>query len=185
LVNDLLDGRNDVGIGAAPAQIAAQQLADLIGATGLASAYEPNGGTDLTRCAIAALKGIVVDEGLLHGMQGAVAGEALDGGDVGPVLHYGQGQAGVDATAIDQNRAGTALAVVTALFRSRQIETVAERIKQCRPGGILSSALTPLTVNLMGMLCGGTVSGLALAREAVAAILRSPLPRRGPLSFPM
>ena len=83
----------------------------------------------------------MVDEGLLHRMQRAVLGQALDGGDLGAVLHHGKGQARNDAPFVDQHRAGAALAVVAALLGASQIEIFAERIKQSRPG---SEGNTPL-----------------------------------------
>jgi len=58
----------------------------------------------------------VLQEGLLHRVQRLVLGQALDGGDLVALMGDGKGQAGIDAPAIDQNRAGAALAVVAALL---------------------------------------------------------------------
>jgi hypothetical protein len=80
------------------------------------------------------LKCVVVDERLLQWMQRTVGGKALNGGDLGAIFHDRQSQAGVDAPAVDQDRARAALSVVAAFFRSSQVEAVAERIQQGRPG---------------------------------------------------
>src|SRR5262245_54123069 len=119
-------------------------------------------------------------------MQCAVAGEALDGGDAGSVLHDGQSQAGVDATAIEQNRAGPTLPVVTALFCSGQIETVAERVEQSRPGRDLELSFDAID----GQCDGNAVRGESFRvgsgpRAIFRHFLRSPLPwARSPV-FPM
>ena len=130
----LLDRGDDVGIGAAAADVAAHQLADFVGGRRPALRDEARGRADLTGRAVAALECVVVDEGLLQRMQRAVGGEPLDGGDLGAVLHDDQRQAGIDAPAVDQDRAGAALALIAALLGAGQIETVAQRVEQGRPG---------------------------------------------------
>src|SRR5262245_62030474 len=64
----VLDRRHDVRIGAAAADVAAHELADLGVAADAALRDEADGRHDLARGAVAALEGVVVDEGLLHGM---------------------------------------------------------------------------------------------------------------------
>jgi hypothetical protein len=66
-------------------------------------------------------------------MQCAVFCKAFDGGDFRAVLHDRQRQAGIDAAAVDQNRAGAALPMVAALFGAGQTEMVAQRIEQGGP----------------------------------------------------
>jgi len=125
----LFDGRHDVGIRAAPADIAAHELADFIGIASLALGDQAGGGTNLARGAIAALEGIVLDEGLLQWMHRASLRQALDRRDVRAVLHHRQGEAGIDSSAIDQNRAGPALAVIAALLRAGEIEMETKRVE--------------------------------------------------------
>ena len=85
--------------------------------------------------AVAALEGVVLDEGVLHRMQGAVRRrQALDRRDVRAVPHDGQLQACVDALAIDQHGAGAALAVVAALLAARQVKVLQQQIQQAGPG---------------------------------------------------
>src|SRR2546421_11998652 len=56
IAHHLLDRGNDVGIGATAADVAAHQLADLIGALRLALGDQAGGRADLSRRAVAALE---------------------------------------------------------------------------------------------------------------------------------
>src|SRR5204863_9001261 len=84
LARELAHRRDDVHIGAAAAEISAHALADIVVAKLRALAprlvEERHAGEDLPRRAVAALEGIVLEKGLLHGM-GSVARQALDGRD--------------------------------------------------------------------------------------------------------
>jgi hypothetical protein len=64
--------------------------------------------------AVAALQGVVVAERLLHGVQGAVPGQSLDGEDVGAVGLHGEHRAGLDAVTVQVNGARPAVAGVAA-----------------------------------------------------------------------
>src|SRR5262249_52699624 len=101
---------------------------------GLCSAFCDQGdaGTDLSWRAIAALKGIVIDECLLQRVEMAVLCQALDRGDARAVLHHGQHQARYDAAAVDQDSTGTTLAVITTLLGTGQVEMLAQDIEQRR-----------------------------------------------------
>src|ERR1700677_977679 len=75
----LVDRGNDVRIGRAPAQIAAHILADFRVAAGAAFAHAADRRHDLSGGAVAALESVMVDEGLLHGMQRPIwTRQALD-----------------------------------------------------------------------------------------------------------
>ena len=50
------------------------------------------------------------------------------------VLHDRQRQAGIDPPAVDQHRAGAALAVVAALLGAGQVELVAQQVEERGPG---------------------------------------------------
>ena len=77
---------------------------------------EGNGGADLARGAVAALKTVVLEEGGLDGVKIIAVREAFDGGDFGSIDGDGEGEAGVDAAAVDEDGAGSALAVVAAFL---------------------------------------------------------------------
>ena len=56
--------------------------------------------------------------------------ETLDGGEVVALVRDGERQAGFSAAAVDEDRAGTALAVIAALLRSREPEVLAQEVEQ-------------------------------------------------------
>lgn len=120
---------DDIRIGAAAAQISAHQLADLVGVRGLAFGQEACCRTNLSWRAIAALEGVMVDEGLLQGMQRAIPGKTFYGRDLRAVLHDGERQAGIDPPTVDQNRAGAALTVVAAFFGAGQCKMVTQCVQ--------------------------------------------------------
>src|SRR5882757_10564319 len=59
-------------------------------------------------------------------------GKTLDRRDGLSVMHHRKRQAGVDATSLNQHRAGAALAVIATLLRAGQREMFTQRIQQCR-----------------------------------------------------
>src|ERR1700716_2310700 len=89
-------------------------------------------GADLARCAIAALKAVMLDKSSLQRMQIVALGKALDGRDRLSVMHHRKGQTGVDAASFNQHRAGAALAVIAPLLGARQRKMFTQRIQQCR-----------------------------------------------------
>jgi hypothetical protein len=60
--------------------------------------------------------------------------ETLDRGDLIAVVHHGQAQAGVDAPAVDMDRARPALTVVAALLGSGQVKVLAQGVQERRAG---------------------------------------------------
>src|SRR3569832_1719643 len=92
LIARLQDGGDDVGIGSATADVAAHIFSDVIFGFRVSLIHAAYRRQDLSRRAIAALERIMVDEGLLHRMQLAVAGgEPLDGSDILAFVHHGKG----------------------------------------------------------------------------------------------
>ena len=85
---------------------------------------------DLARRAVAALETVVSDEGGLHGVELVARGQALDRGDPAAFDARGEREAGQHAAPIDEHRAGAALALIAALLRAGQLESLAERIQQ-------------------------------------------------------
>jgi hypothetical protein len=79
------------------------------------------------------LKCVVVDESLLQRMQRSFGSKPFDCRDLGAIFHASQCQAGIDPPSLDQDGAGAALAVIAALFRSGQVEAIAQRVQQRGP----------------------------------------------------
>ncbi|MNC56695.1 hypothetical protein D3C75_1063120 [compost metagenome] len=72
----------------------------------------------------------MLDEGRLHRVQPVWRAEAFDGGDLRALVHHRQRQAGIDAPAVHQHRAGTALAVVAALLAAGQVQVLTQGVEQ-------------------------------------------------------
>src|SRR5438132_969430 len=68
------------------------------------------------RRAVAALRGAQLGEGLLQGMQDAIAGQALHGRHVTALAFDGQGQAGQHGPAVHEHGAGPALSELAAVL---------------------------------------------------------------------
>src|SRR5437868_9711681 len=100
----LLDGVDDVRIGGATAQIAAHVFANVGVLLRMSLMHAGDRRQDLSRCAVATLEGVVIDEGLLHRMQMAVLRKTLDGRH-GLILHRcRERQARKHASPLDQYR---------------------------------------------------------------------------------
>src|SRR5215471_18269195 len=126
----LVDRLDNVRIGCASAEIAAHMLADLgvVADAPLIDAADRR--DDLPRCAIAALKGVLIDERLLHRMKRAARfAEPLDRGDRA-ANRDSEGQAAEHPGAVNQHCTGSALAMIAALFCTGQSEMLAQRIEQ-------------------------------------------------------
>ena len=110
---------------------------------------EGGGGADLAGGAVAALEGVVLEEGGLDGAEVVAVGEAFDGGDLGSVGYGGEGEATVDAAAVDEDGAGSALAVVAAFFAAGEIEVFAQGVEQ-RGAGVEGVSDVGFAVDLEG-----------------------------------
>jgi hypothetical protein len=139
----VLDGGDNADIGAATTQIAAHEFADRGAASRLAAADAGDGRHDLVGGAVAALEGVVVDEGCLHGVQGVALGEAFDRGDGAALDLGGESQAGDDG-------AGAALAVIAAFFRAREPEPLAQEVKERGAGVDLQGKISLVAERLSG-----------------------------------
>src|SRR5262252_8645602 len=142
------DGCDDVGIGGAPADVAAHPFGDFgigQGRSGcdirrrvarpacLVFGEERDGRTNLAGRAVPALESIMAYESGLHGMQRALLCQTFDGGDLVAVMHHRECQAAIDALSIDDDRAGAALSLVAALLRTGQREMLSQSIEQRGP----------------------------------------------------
>src|SRR6267143_3570969 len=133
LAADLLDGRDDIGVGPTPADVAAHGFADIVVLRPAGFLEQRDRGHDLAARAIAALIGVVRDECRLHRMQRAGLSDAFDRRDLVARVHDGQAEAGVHAPAIDMHGAGAALTVVTAFLGAGQDNVFAQVVEQRRP----------------------------------------------------
>jgi hypothetical protein len=79
----------------------------------------------LPRCAVAALKPIMVEKGALQRMQRPSTSYAFDRSYGTAFILHGQREASIDPFAISQHRAGSAGALVAAFLRPGQPEMVA------------------------------------------------------------
>src|ERR1700722_6143037 len=152
----LLYRRDDVRIGGAATEVSAHVFAYVAVIAGIALVDAGDRRQDLPRRAVAALEGVLVDEGLLHGMQLAVRlGEALDGRDWPPPRRRRQRQAGEHAAVAEQHRAGAALPVIAALLHPREAEVLAQRIEQRRARVGRDALVAPIDVERHGEGCAG------------------------------
>ena len=127
-----LDGADDALMGAAAAEMPVERVDDL-GARRLGVAVEQRlGGHDDAGQAVAALAGLLVEEGLLQRMQLVRRAEPLDGGHAAAGDRAGLARAGEDRLAVDQHHAGAALLQPAAVARAHQAEMVAQGLQQRR-----------------------------------------------------
>src|SRR5271157_5477901 len=110
-----------------------QILGDIAWRACAALAEHPHSGTDLPRRAIAALKAVVLYEGRLQRVQRFTVGEPLYRRDRLAVMHCGERQAGVDATAVQQHGASAALAMIAPLLGTCQREMFTQGVKKRCP----------------------------------------------------
>src|SRR4029450_9136896 len=89
----LFHGRDNIGICGTTAYIAAHILADVCIRAGMPLPDAGHTGHDLPRGTVTALKGIVIDERLLHWMEAISIGEPLNCGDLVPLRRDGECQA--------------------------------------------------------------------------------------------
>src|SRR5438270_7557828 len=127
----LKDGGNDVGVGGTAAEIAAHIFADLGFRAGMTLIDAGNRRHDLAGRAVAALEAVMIDEGLLHGMQAAGGrSDAFDRGDLASLRGRRKRQAGEDALAIGMDGASPALAVIAPFLAACQSYLFPQRIEK-------------------------------------------------------
>jgi hypothetical protein len=79
------------------------------------------------------LKGIVLDERLLDRRQLVTVGQTLDGDYLSAVVSDREGETGIHATPVEQDRAGSALPVIAALLRAGERELLTQKVEQRDP----------------------------------------------------
>ena len=97
---------------------------------GLDLAEHGDARADLARRAVAALVAVMLDKGLLHGVKITWGAEALDRNDLHALVHDREREAGIDPATVDNDRAGTTLAVVAALLGPGQVQVLAQGVEQ-------------------------------------------------------
>jgi len=90
------------------------------------------GGHDHAVEAVAALRGLLVDESLLHHVRLVACAEAFERHDVAPGATADRNDAGAGGHAIDQDSAGAAFTQAATVFRAVESEVVAQHIEQRR-----------------------------------------------------
>src|SRR5262249_14356985 len=127
------DGFDDVVVARAPADIAFELGANLA----LRRVWNPSRDVqclhDHAGCAISALKGVIVGEGLLHGVQPAALRNALDRDNRLSITLDGEDRARLYRLPVQVHGAGTALAGVAANVRAGEMQPVAKEMRQQRP----------------------------------------------------
>ena len=122
---------DDVRIGAATAEIARHVFADFVVGARMAFADAGNGGHDLARRAVAALEGVMLEEGGLDRVEfGTGIGEPFDGRDRAAFDLRSQRQTGKHTLAVDMNGAGATLALIAAFLGAGEVEMIAQRIEK-------------------------------------------------------
>src|SRR2546421_724852 len=114
------DGRDDVRVGRAAADVAGHELPHILDT--LLDRRDRR--HDLAGCAETALERVLVDERLLHRVQSILCGQSVHRGDRLP-HRGGQGQAGQHRPAADVHGAGSALTAVAAFLRAGDAEALA------------------------------------------------------------
>ena len=145
------DGRNDVRVARAAAQIATHALANLcpreiLNREWLCDVYRRgtrpprfrffdhcNSRHDLARRAKTALKPVMLDEHLLERVQAAVAPQPLNGGDLMAVVHRRQSHTGQNSPPFDMDCARPAFPAIARFLWASQGQFITQYIEQYRP----------------------------------------------------
>src|ERR1700734_230963 len=129
LLGGPLDGAEDARIGAAAADIAVHVADDVVAARILIGRKQRRGLHDLPGLAIAALRHLQVEPGLLQRMV-AIGRQALDGGDAFARHHGDRRLARAHRLAVEMHRAGAAHAGAAAVFRAGELEVFPDHPQQ-------------------------------------------------------
>src|SRR5204862_4230505 len=112
----LFNRRENVRVSAASADAAAHPFADFVFAVRVTFLHTRDRGTNLTRCAVAALKSIMLDKCGLHWMEFFPVRQTFDCRDLVALMHDCERQARVNAATVHQHRACAALAMVASFL---------------------------------------------------------------------
>src|SRR6185312_1712146 len=153
-----LHGAHDFNMGATSAQMMAQRFQH-VGLGRFPVVHQQRlGRHDHAIEAVAALRGLFPDEGVLHGVGMIARAESLERQNVAPDAAADRDHAGACGHAIDDHGAGAAFAEPAAEFRPVQFKIVAQHIEQ------------------RGIRCGGDVMNPAVDGQANRGLRHAPAP---------
>src|SRR4030095_11199544 len=132
VLRDCLDGFDHLAVTGAATQVAREDIADVRHRWIRVLIQQPLGRHDHAGAAEAALERPFLLERFLNGMEAIGVREAFDGQHVAPVHLPCEHQARVHEVAIDDDRAGAAIADVASELGARQIETLPEEPEERR-----------------------------------------------------
>src|SRR5262245_19045027 len=115
---------------AAAADVAVETLLDLLGSRVRIFLEEADARHDEARRAEAAHQRVLVAERLLHRMELAGAGQAVDGANLLALTLNRERRTGVDRSSVHDHRAGAARAAVAAALVARHVGAHAQRVEQ-------------------------------------------------------
>ena len=119
-----------------------------------------DGRADLAGRAIAALKTFMTHERALQRVQLVAFRETFDSGDFAAVVNHCERETRVDAPAVDEDRAGAALAVIAAFLRAGQIECSRSRSSSDMRGSSTQTVVGAVNAQTYGDgVGGGRLSG--------------------------
>src|SRR5262245_388673 len=125
---------NDAVMGAAAAEIACERRAHIRLVRLRIAVEQLLGRHDHAVGTVAALRGLLLDEGGLQRMRIRDRAEPFDGGDLARRYRADRGDAGARCLAVDQHGAGAALRQSTAELGAVELEIVAQHVEQRRVG---------------------------------------------------
>src|SRR5712692_1348786 len=173
-----LDRFDDVHVARAATEVALEAPPDLVIGRTRVLRQQISGGHDHPWRAEAALEAVLVPERLLQRVELAILGHAFDRGEA---LAFGLDRehgAALHRLAVDEDRAGPALAGVASDMGARQAGDVPYVVHEQEPG--LDLILVPAAVDRSGDLVLHTVPP-TLVRALVAPAGNKSLPKRSPL----
>jgi len=129
-VRGMLYGADDILISSASANIAIQAMADLLIGGMRVAAQQVHYSDNHARGAETTLQTVLLPEGILHGMQIAVGGDAFNRGNAAAISLYCQDGAGFNCDTIHQHGARTALTGITTHVRTRQSDDFAQEMRE-------------------------------------------------------
>src|SRR5262249_46439755 len=120
----------DLRVPGAAAEVAGEGLADLVVARSRVPIEQVGSGDHEPRRAEAALHSTRLDERLLDAMQVLAPPHPLAGRHLVPFRLRAEHEAATDDPAVEEHRAGTALALLARILRARQAEPLAQDEQQ-------------------------------------------------------
>lgn len=132
LFGRVLNRVDDMRVAGATAEVAFQTMDDFFSGGARVCLQEMHSGHDHSRRAVAALQRMAFPKSLLHGVQFAIAGQALDRGHFGTIGLNREERAGLDCFAVEKDRAGAANARFTTHMSPSQAAVIPQEMDQQR-----------------------------------------------------